>query len=163
MPLISDKYRALNRQLHEAEPSYGISGGRYKNWVQTSYEKEGHTSVLDYGCGKGILKEVCPDIPIAEYDPCIEGKDADPEPADLVVCTDVLEHIEPPHLNAVLRHIASKVKRKVIFVIATRLAKKTLADGRNAHLIVKDEAWWRAKIAEHFQIIMWDPKTGHND
>ena len=39
---------------------------------------------------------------IKEYDPAIPGKDSLPEPADIVVCSDVLEHIEPNYLLNVL-------------------------------------------------------------
>lgn len=160
MPLISEAYREENRKLHETAPHYGIGGGMFKQPVAMTVEKEGHRSVLDYGCGKGTLKMCLPNLDIREYDPAIPGKEADPEPADLVLCTDVLEHIEPQHLNAVLRHMASKTLRKIMLNIATREADKDLEDGRNAHLIVKDEKWWREKILQHFQITEWTPMKG---
>ena len=51
-----------------------------------------------------------------------------------MICTDVLEHIEPDCLQAVLGHLR-QVSREYTFVnISTRAAVKSLHDGRNAHL-----------------------------
>jgi hypothetical protein len=83
---------------------------------------------------------------VFEYDPGIPGKDHLPKPADLVVCTDVLEHIEPELLDGVLRHLYLLAGRGAYLVIATRLARELLPDGRNAHLIVQEPPWWLAKL-----------------
>jgi hypothetical protein len=156
MPLISEAYRELNRKMHEEHRSYGISAGHFRVLVEKIMKDEGHKSLLDYGCGKGILKDECPTLPISEYDPAIPGKDVMPDPAELVVCIDVLEHIEPEHLNAVLRHMQGLCQRKILFSISLAPAKKTLADGRNPHLSLHDEVWWRRKMRRHFKIIAWD-------
>jgi len=108
--------------------------------------------VFDYGCGKGTLNENL-DINIKEYDPAITGKEAPPQPADVVMCTDVLEHIEPECLNAVFKDLARVVKRHGFFTIATREARKVLPDGRNAHLIIQPPEWWLEQLAEHFTIV----------
>ena len=42
---------------------------------------------------------------------------------------------------------------------ATKPARKTLADGRNAHLIVKPAEWWVAKASTYFRIIHTEPKS----
>ncbi len=80
-------------------------------------------SVLDYGCGKGTLAEAV-SFEIREYDPAIAGKDENPLPADLVICTDALEHIEPEYLDAVLVHIASLTRMAAFFVVHTGRAQK---------------------------------------
>jgi 6-hydroxymethylpterin diphosphokinase MptE-like protein/methyltransferase family protein len=154
--LITEKYRELNRQLHAENDAYGISAGNYRDFVFGLLKVEGFKSVLDYGCGKGVLKQLLPDAPISEYDPAISGKDGAPVPADLVCCFDVLEHIEPVCLNAVLRHLARLTLQKCVVTIATRPAQKFLADGRNAHISLHDSAWWRKKVQQHFQIMAWD-------
>ena len=87
-----------------------------------------------------------------EYDPAIVGKDQEPEPADLVVCTDVLEHIEPDYLDEVLLHLRTKVKKRLFFAISLRPAGKTLADGRNAHLIVESAEWWLDRLSPYFRV-----------
>ena len=39
-------------------------------------------------------------------------------------------------------------------VLSTREAKKTLSDGRNAHLIVKSPIWWIKKFEGNFDILV---------
>jgi 2-polyprenyl-3-methyl-5-hydroxy-6-metoxy-1,4-benzoquinol methylase len=117
----------------------------------------GSRSILDYGCGKGNLAVAMPDLAIREYDPAIAGKDGEPEPADLVICTDVLEHIEPNYLDDVLDHIRSVTAKFAFLNIATRPAVKTLPDGRNTHLIIRPQDWWRSRIEKFFEITEWAP------
>ncbi len=69
-----------------------------------------------------------------------------PKPCDLIVCSDVLEHVEPDKIDAVLSHIFQISGMGAYVVIATRPANAILPDGRNAHLIVKPSAWWIDKI-----------------
>jgi Methyltransferase domain len=108
-------------------------------------------SVLDYGCGKGTLAKSLP-FPIWEYDPAIPGKEESPRPADFVVCLDVLEHIEPDRIEFVLADLRRCVKKTGYFVIHMGPSSKTLADGRNAHILQRDQAWWEKQIGRHFQI-----------
>jgi hypothetical protein len=95
--------------------------------------------VLDYGCGKGTL-----DVPgIRRYDPAIPEFSKSPSPAHLVVCTDVMEHIEPEYVGNTILHIYSLTKRVAYFQIATRRDKsKTLPDGTNPHKTVRKGKWW---------------------
>lgn len=152
--MISEEYRQMNKDLHAARKTYGASGHRWAEYL-TSVVSEG-VSVLDYGCGKGTLKAALPDMDIREYDPAVEGKDAPPDEASIVVCTDVLEHIEPEFLDSVLAHIKSLAVDAALLVVATRPANKTLPDGRNAHLIIEGPDWWRDKISEHFEVVVFN-------
>lgn len=153
--LISSEYRDLNRQLHKENLHYGVGGGAHADAVKKIYKilqkATEYVSVLDYGAGKGYLAKALP-FPIAEYDPAIPGKQETPRPADLVVCTDVLEHIEPECLRFVLEDLQRCVKQIGYFTIHTGPAVKTLPDGRNTHLIQKNKDWWQYKLAKHFQI-----------
>lgn len=120
-------------------------------------------SVLDYGCGKGTFKPallaILPTIEVREYDPAIAEKASAPSPADIVVCADVMEHIEPDCLEDVIRHLRSLTRKLLVAGIAVHPAEKLLADGRNAHLIVQNKEWWLARFAVHFR----DVKTQDND
>lgn len=151
--VISQDYRALNRQLHQANLAYGVGGGKHADTVKKLIAATGAQSVLDYGCGKGYLAKALP-FPIWEYDPAIHGKDESPKPADLVVCTDVLEHIEPDCLLSVLADLKRCVKSVGYFTIHTGAARKTLPDGRNTHLIQQKRQWWKNRLKAFFTVGM---------
>src|SRR5690606_11016906 len=88
-----------------------------------------------------------PELDVREYDPGIPGKDSRPEPADLVVCTDVLEHVEPECIDDVLSDIVGLSNRAVLLAIACRGSQKLLADGRSAHILVRSPDWWQEKLS----------------
>jgi hypothetical protein len=149
--LISEEMRELNAQLHRDKVEFGVNGGRHAETVMKLMESKAYKSVLDYGCGKGGLQRAL-GFPIWEYDPAIPGKDEAPRPADLVICTDVLEHIEPDKLGPVLEDLKRCVRMVGYFVISTRPAQKTYADGRNTHLIVEGPQWWGKQLQQFFQV-----------
>ncbi|HYF57203.1 MAG TPA: methyltransferase domain-containing protein [Salinarimonas sp.] len=153
--LISEAYRASNAELHAREASYGSHAHTRAPAVRQLVKDNGFKTVLDYGCGKGTLAAALDGIDVREYDPAIPGKDGEPEPADLVACFDVLEHVEPELLDSVLDHIHGLTKHMLVFVISTIPSGKTLADGRNAHLIVKPADWWRKQLGNYFDLIAW--------
>lgn len=155
---ITPEYAELNRQLH-AVGNYGISGHRWAGNARKLCELAQSRDLLDYGCGQGTLAREL-DFPIRLYDPCIAGLDAEPAPADVVTCTDVLEHIEPECLEDVLDDLRRLTRRLGLFVIATRPAQKVLADGRNAHLIQQPWEWWQARLAARFRICDMRPLQG---
>jgi 2-polyprenyl-3-methyl-5-hydroxy-6-metoxy-1,4-benzoquinol methylase len=150
--LITEEYCRLNQALHEENKHYGTTGQYYLADVVRLIKQLKTQDVLDYGCGKSTLAHNLP-FTIKQYDPAVPKYAALPEPADVVVCTDVLEHIEPEYLESVLAHLAKLTKRVGYFTAATIPAKKTLADGRNAHLIVKPAKWWLLKMYEYFEVI----------
>lgn len=149
--LISAEYRQLNEQLHKENLAYGVGGGKHADTVLKMAESIKTHSILDYGCGKGYLAKAIP-FPIWEWDPAIPGKDEPPRPADLVACTDVLEHVEPDKLNFVLDDIRRCTKQVAFLTIHTGPARKQLADGRNAHLIQKNKDWWKKQLSKFFTV-----------
>ena len=148
---ITPEYVEQNRRLH-AVGNYGISGQRYATEVLRICALVGSKDVLDYGCGQRTLEKAL-GFEIRNYDPCIAGLDATPSKADIVVCTDVLEHIEPECLEEVLDDLKRVTGKVGYFVIATRPAKKILPDGRNAHLIQERLPWWLPKLESRFGVI----------
>ena len=148
--LISPDYRAQQMALHAAPRGYGGKGDKWADGVIQVADHYDCHSILDYGCGQGSLKRAIQEktdrFAIREYDPAIPGKDALPMFADLVSCTDVIEHIEPELLDTVLRHIRSLSRKAAFVVIATRPSNKVLPDGRNAHLTVESDDWWRERL-----------------
>jgi len=150
-PVISPEYLELNKRLHTENPDYGTSGSKRADVVRKLIESVKPASLLDYGSGKGTLAMALP-FPIWEYDPAIPGKDAPPRPADLVVFTDVAEHIEPEFLDAVLLDVARCTLKVCYMVVNTGPARKILADGRNCHLIQKPLEWWKERLSGYFEV-----------
>ena len=148
--LITEEYRELNRQLHECRPDYGIWGHKW-NTIVTEIARDCHGNILDYGAGKGTLN--VPGRTMIRYDPAVPEWSASPEPAALVVCTDVLEHIEPECIEAVLDDLHRVTLDRLFFVIAKGTAKKDLPDGRNAHLIQQPWTWWKPLIEARFKLL----------
>jgi hypothetical protein len=151
--LISEDYRQQNKALHE-DPSlhYGVAGKAYIPLLTNIYLEYGCKSILDYGSGKGKISKILPNLPIKNYDPAIKEFSKMPRPADLVICLDVMEHIEPEYLDNVFKHLKVLIRKVGLISVSTRLARKILPDGRNAHLIVEEPEWWLPKFLEHFKL-----------
>lgn len=154
------EYAALQRDLH-AQGDYGVTGQYFMpsifHAISQIAKKYGSVSVLDYGAAKGgTLAGVQehfwlpPCVETACYDPFIPAFAAEPSPADLVICTDVMEHVEPECTLAVLDHIASLTKKIVFFSISLQQANKVLADGRNAHINLRKVQFWLNEIKKRF-------------
>lgn len=146
--LITDSYRAINARMHAKRPSYGSHGHKWAGYVRQLAEKSGSRSILDYGCGKGSLAAALDDFDILEYDPAIPGKDSEPEPADIVVCTDVMEHVEAQCVDAVLSHAVGMAKHVALFSISCVQGDRMLPDGRYAHITVHSPEWWASKLRQ---------------
>lgn len=153
MTLITEEYRSLNASLHASNPRYGIHGLQWATLLQTLIDVKGFKTVLDYGAGKRTLAPRLKGVEVREYDPAVPEISARPERADLLVCTDVMEHIEPDCLDAVIDDLADLAGVMMFADIATFPADKTLADGRNAHLIVQPGPWWLAKLRRQFRVL----------
>lgn len=152
------EYQLLQEKLH-AQGEYGTGGHRHAPRILDLARKLGTRSVLDYGCGKRTLAAAMP-FAITSYDPFIPECSADPVPHDLVVCGDVLEHIEPDCLFDVLVHLHSKTGKMIFFDVACRPAKKVLADGRNAHLIQESNSWWLEKLMQFYEPLLFQDYGG---
>lgn len=150
LAMISDRYRQLNERLHREQHAYGCSGSKHAALVLDVVRMVNAADVLDYGCGKqtlaGMISHV---VPCRGYDPALPHVAAEPSPADVVACTDVLEHVEPEHLDAVMAHIFSLTRKAAVFVISCERGGRKLPDGRYAHLIIQPAAWWEKKLQGH--------------
>ena len=156
--LISKKYIEQNMKLHISKRGFGGSGHRWAEIVLSLLKEFKIGDMLDYGCGQSTLhaemrnnsKNIFSKVQYKEYDPCVIGKNICPSMADLVTCTDVLEHVEPELLDNVLQHLFSLTKKVLFLNINIEPANKVLPDGRNAHLIVEDKEWWLNKLKSIF-------------
>lgn len=160
MQLISEEYRRLNAEMHETKPDYGIHGREHFEAISDMADRMKTTDILDYGCGKGTLGLHFP-FSINQYDPAIPRHSDLPEPADIVVCTDVLEHVEPEMIGDVLDHLKSLTKKVLYTTISTEPAKKNLPDGRNAHLLIESPKWWFSALEDRFEVVNYMKNPHH--
>jgi 2-polyprenyl-3-methyl-5-hydroxy-6-metoxy-1,4-benzoquinol methylase len=146
----SNEYKQVLLSTHAQNKGWG-NGGKYAAEPARAFANMiGASTILDYGCGQGVLRERLRDqFYVSEFDPGIVGKDAPPEVADLVVCTDVLEHIEPEYIHETLKHLRSLARKGLYAVISLSPANLVLSDGRNAHLIVEPPLWWLERLRQH--------------
>ena len=155
--MISKEYKDLNAQLHKnPNVSYG-----YKGWQQADavidYAREFSVeSILDYGAGKQTLSSELMRrgwTNIQDYDPAIAGIDIEPRQADMVVCSDVMEHVEPMFLLDVIRHLKA-LTRKVLFlrICTIPCTSKTLPDGSSPHRSLMSKAQWWQMFSPYFDL-----------
>lgn len=167
----TDKYAKEMIAFHKDEVTqFGQSGYLHfdtaSRGINTLYDDlRRNLTVLDYGCGKGSLKNKINSVfkiaNVTNYDPFIEEFDKEPEGKfDLVVCNDVMEHTEIQCVGNVLNSIRDKTKYMAIFTIALDDAKKELPDGRNTHITLKNAHWWLKELAKKF-IVVEAMRSGH--
>ena len=150
--LISDHYREQNALLHKKMSKFGSNGWKAGDKIRSLATKYAATSVLDYGSGKGTLKEYLAGkkspLVVYQYDP---GMNIDErQVCDIVLCRDVLEHIEPECLDEVIQDLHRLTAKVMYAVIATSKSGDALPDGRNAHLIIQPGHWWEKKLSTYF-------------
>ena len=146
---ISDDYIALQQQAHEGR--YGHRGFKHLPEVIRFAHILGAETILDYGAGKGSLGKALRITElykeVVDYDPAILEFQAKPDKQfDLVVCTDVAEHIEPEYLDAFLTNLFEYSRLGCFMLISCEDTKVKLSDGRSAHLTVKSPKWWQGKL-----------------
>lgn len=152
--MISDGYRKEQQLLH-INPDYGVASKVYAPLVSQMIARLGVSELLDYGAGKGRLMEalkVPHKLTVQCYDPAIPEWSEPAVPMQMCACIDVLEHVEPEHLDSVLDDLKRVTGVVGFFSVHTEPAEKTLSDGRNAHLIQQPPEWWWEKISARFEV-----------
>lgn len=165
--LISERYRSLQKQLHDTT-EYGVASAGYAPMVAKLIDQNNVDTLLDYGAGSRLtlIKTIAEQRLVQRkfdyraYEPAIEMHAKTPEPAEMVACIDVLEHIEPDCLDAVLDDLKRLTLRIGLFTVSCTPAAKTLADGRNAHLIQEPPEWWLPKITDRFTLQTFQRNRG---
>lgn len=166
--LITDDYRAQQTKLHE-DANYGKASVAHAPLVAKAINRFGVSEVLDYGAGKlALMRTISTELMVDHkfryipYEPADPRYSDKPEPAEMVVCLDVLEHIEPDLIDNVLDDLQRVTQRIGIFTIHCTAAKKVLPDGRNAHLIQEGMDWWLPKIMSRFDVQSVQKYAGAN-
>ena len=159
---ISDQQLALNKELHQVNPSFGnrnqASGmaAQLPLALHRMHELGLCSSVLDYGTGKGLLverlrSELPEDMSVDGYDPAVEQWSTKPKSAyDILLCLDVLEHDEVNTINSVIAEIRSMTRHFCYIVIDLQPAVKKLSNGGNAHVLLAPVDWWVSRFSQTF-------------
>ena len=153
--VVSNEYRKLLEKETKSMTWGGAVNGKVPKIVEYANQYD-CKSILDYGSGKSdFLKTINAGFPdhgfqINEYEPGRPELAGDPVTSDMTVCVDVMEHIEPLKLDAVLDHIALKTTKILWFQVCLVPSFSTFEDGRNLHLIIEDKDFWLDKLSKHY-------------
>lgn len=156
MSLITEKHKALQKEIHARRQEYGAAGHVWAQFVLDVAGSMNTKDVLDYGAGKQGLMKAVPVLDIKSYDPAIDEISNRPAPADLVVCTHVLPYVEKECINAVLKDLKALTKRAVVIAINTHPSGKLLEDGTSVTQIDWSVMAWLATISEFFNLMTFN-------
>ena len=117
------------------------------------YSTQTLTDLLDYGSGQGEVGnrlELNHEVSIRNYDPALPAFSEAPEPAEMLICLDVLDVVEDDCVEQVLDDLARLTQKMAFFSINTSApqADNEATDGRN----FKAVEWWLPKIMERFEL-----------
>lgn len=132
-------------------------------WMQP----EAGSSITDWGSGSGKASDALRergfrvrmvDIAANAYkgkhgpviEACLWELPEDLGATDHGYCTDVMEHIPPERVEAVLAGIAQRTTRSVFFQIALYHDRFGAQVGAPLHLSVFPPAWWQERLGKHF-------------
>ena len=110
-------------------------------------------TILDYGCGRSRAVDWLGrinDAQVFRYDPALpEFAEMPCESVDLVLCTDVLEHIPEEDIDPLLTRIRG-LSQNAYFNISCVDAVEILPNGENAHCTVRQPGWWERRLRRVF-------------
>ena len=146
-----------------SEFPHGGKGKQYPpllEYLKKSQPMNTELKWLDYGAGKGgtaaWLQGFFPDVEITCYDPYWQPYEKLPtDRYDCVYSCDVLEHITRDQCmdqQGPLAQMSKLTLGPVYLIIDLTPAKKTLKDGRNAHVNLQSPASWIADCEEFFTV-----------
>lgn len=137
------------KEIHK-NPKYwrGTTLRQYIPDINQIIKEKNINTILDYGCGKAEChpKEWNAD----KYDPAVPQFNKKPERRyDLVISTDVLEHIPQDGLDDVIEDIFNYSDQWVFLTVCCRKARMILPNGYNAHATIESQKWWRDKLSKY--------------
>jgi len=149
--IISNYMKKQNNIFHKEREDWGKKGKKWSKGIKYIVKKYNYESVVDYGAGKCMLgKNLSDFVEVQSYEPAFESTDIKPTPSDFVVCTHVLEHVEPEFLENVLDNLKYLAKKGLLISVDSGPSGKLLPDGRDSNLIQEDISWWFNKLKEYF-------------
>lgn len=149
------KYIEKSKKLHLNGNNIWTGGSLKKHisYIKDVIKKNNIKTILDYGCGKATCHKnkstkVWNYDELFLYDPCVLEYNKKPidKKFDLVICTDVLEHIPESDIDNILKELISYSNKLLFLSISTREADKKFFDNENVHLTIKNKDWWLDKL-----------------
>ena len=159
--------------INKIAPHKTFTGSSLSKWVdeiKMIKKRNDISSIIDFGCGKAYLykerfkiitkeKRISYDgigaywnvNDIVLYDPGVEEYSVYPnQQKDMVICTDVLEHISPQDTEKFIRDIFLLANKLVFFVIHIKPSpsNKKLSNGENIHINLKTIEEWKLIFSE---------------
>lgn len=145
------------RVVHQENEKYGTGMDFHFPYIAAMMIHLHAKSLVNFGCGKSQLanqlqkyglNEVC------NYDPAIpELSNLPSKEYDVLINTDVLEHIPEPELDGVLQTF-KKLSATSINIPDLQKAKLILPNGENAHCTLKTPDEWRLLFARHYKHVI---------
>lgn len=135
----------------------GFSILAHKDEIGKLVRKYNVQNILDYGCGRGDQYKQPHRLHkvwglqwwhVKLYDPAFKEHDERPYGKhDLVICSDVLEHVPEDQVPDVIGDLFMFARKAVWASICCRLAKKTFTGTDiNLHVTVKSMDWWNQQF-----------------
>jgi len=144
------------RRMHDQGKFTGASLKPHLAKINNLVREYNVNSLLDYGCGKALIHDkhrLAKEVTL--YDPYYEPYSKKPiGDFDMVICTDVLEHIPEDEVGKVLADLINYADKVLYVAICTKPAKKTFKNGENVHLTVKPKEWWEQMLSTGKDIII---------
>ena len=150
---LPDYYKTQEQYQNLHARFYGASAYLHFDQIAKEVLAFDPGSIIDFGCGRSDLvahfwKEG--GRRIAKYDPAIPQYKRMPEGEfDLMLCTDVMEHIPMTDVDKIFDEMKTKTNN-VLFTISMKPARAKLPDGRNAHVTLLTANEWMRWIAVAF-------------
>jgi len=154
---ITPEYQASLLEIH-SQHEWGNSAGKYAGETVLNLLKDFPEikTILDYGCGEGSLKTWIEENGITDrqwtlYDPGMEKHKQPPTGKfDLVITTDVLEHVEEIMLNKVLDNLRELTGRFLYSEIACYFCGVKFGSGpyvgQDLHINMKAPDVWARRL-----------------
>ncbi len=154
MSLFSAKHIQFQKQVHEECPAYGVASQVFAPMVSELINANQVKTLLDYGSGQGSVPqnlELNHRIDVQLYDPAIEKFEDSPNPAEMVICLDVLDAVEPECIDAILDDI-KRLTNKIAFLSINTKVREDLQVPDATQRELKQVEWWLPKLMERFEL-----------
>jgi len=150
---LTPQYRAM---AADGGNFFGLSVLQHQKRIGQFIKDTNSKTLLDFGCGRGDAYRSPHKVyhqwglsrkDVTLYDPAFNRDNALPTGKfDMVICSDVLEHVPEDEVDAFVARLFSYAKRGVWASVCCRPAKKTFPDGTNLHVTVRPFEWWDEKF-----------------